>query len=115
MRFQHFYDEELPKFSVPTLAKKELFAEKLAATITRNKPRDHFDIYMLLKRGYDIDLKLAEKKCAPVEFDIVRMFNKAKKLHKRWNEDMLPLLSEEIEFNEVIQTLAEYFDLKSNK
>ncbi len=113
----HFYGEEIPRFSVMTLSKKEMFAEKLAATIGRNKPRDHFDVYMLIKNGYKLDCKLAEKKCkqAGCEFDIVKMFNKAKKLHTRWEEDMLPLLANEVEFKEVIQTLAKSFDLKSHK
>ncbi|MGM5482682.1 MAG: nucleotidyl transferase AbiEii/AbiGii toxin family protein, partial [Nanobdellota archaeon] len=96
----HFYDE-IPSFSVKTLAAKELFAEKLAATIGRNQPRDHFDIYMILKKGLTLDYTIAKKKCeaSGYEFDIEKMFNKAKKLHNKWEEDMLPLLKELIEFN----------------
>lgn len=113
----HFYDEELPEFSVKTLSKREMFAEKIAATISRNKPRDHYDIYMLLENNFEIDYKLAKEKCKACgcEFDVVRMFNKAKKLHKRWNEDMLPLLSEEVQYEEVIRTLAKYFNLNSKR
>jgi predicted nucleotidyltransferase component of viral defense system len=113
----HFYDEEIPKFSVSTLAAKEMFAEKLAATIGRNKPRDHFDIYMILKKGLPLDYSIAKKKCKASgnTFDLERMFNKAKKLHNKWDEDMIPLLSEEIKFKEVIKTLAKHFDLKAVK
>jgi len=113
----HFYEEFIPEFSVSTLSEREMFAEKLAAAIARNKPRDHFDLYMLVKKGYKIDFKLAQKKCklSGCEFDIVMMFNKAKKLYKRWDDDMLPLLSEEVEFTEVMQTLAKVFDLKSKR
>lgn len=113
----HFYSDFIPEFSVKTLSIKEMVAEKFAATISRNKPRDHFDVYMLIKKGFKLDYRLAKKKCkqSGCEFDIVKMFNKARKLHKRWEEDMIPLLAEEIEFKEVIQTLAEYFDLKSHK
>ncbi|MBS3137711.1 hypothetical protein J4232_04715 [Candidatus Woesearchaeota archaeon] len=49
------------------------------------------------------------------EFSILKMFNNAQKLHKRWNEDMIPLLSEEVSFKEVIQTLAKHFNLKIEK
>ncbi|MBS3129765.1 nucleotidyl transferase AbiEii/AbiGii toxin family protein, partial [Candidatus Woesearchaeota archaeon] len=113
----HFYEGFIPEFSVNTLAQKELFAEKLAAAIGRNKPRDHFDVYMLIKNGYTIDLALAEKKCrqSGYEFDVVKMFNKAKRLHKRWDQDMLPLLAEEVAFTEVMKTLAKIFDLKSKR
>ncbi|MFW6220500.1 MAG: nucleotidyl transferase AbiEii/AbiGii toxin family protein [Nanoarchaeota archaeon] len=113
----HFYNKFIPNFYVNTLSKKEMFAEKLAATIGRNKPRDHFDIYMIIKSNQKLDLKLAKEKCklSGYDFDIIKMFNKAKKLHKRWQEDMLPLLSNEIEYKEVIKTLARHFNLKSFK
>jgi hypothetical protein len=43
------------------------------------------------------------------------MFNKAKTLRNRWNSDMLPLLVEEVSFQEVMKTLAAYFKLKEEK
>ena len=113
----HFYGEEIPPFSVSTLAAQELCAEKLAATIGRNKPRDHFDVYMIIKKGLRLDYAIAEKKCrdAGDAFDLERLFNKAKQLHNRWDDDMVPLLAEEIGYQEVIQTLAKHFDLKRMK
>jgi predicted nucleotidyltransferase component of viral defense system len=53
-KIPHYYPENIPPFSVTTLAKKEMMAEKMAATIGRNKPRDHFDLYMILKHKHDI-------------------------------------------------------------
>ncbi len=116
-KINHFYDEEIPQFSVSTLSKEEMFAEKMAATIGRNKPRDHFDIYQIIKKGYKINQDIVKEKCRLAGNDpsITKMFNKAKKLYKRWNEDMLPLISEEITFNEVIKPLAEHFNLKEEK
>ena len=43
------------------------------------------------------------------------MFNRANKLFKRWNEGMLPLIKEDIEFQDVMKTLAEHFNLKEEK
>ena len=43
------------------------------------------------------------------------MFNNAKKLHNHWNSDMIPLLVEEVSFQEVMQTLAKHFNLKVEK
>lgn len=113
----HFYPEDIPEFSVRCLAKKEMLAEKMAATIGRNKPRDHYDIYKIIQAGWKIDEKLVEKKCklSGVEFNKIKMFNRAKKLYRRWNEDMVPMLAVPIEFEEVMTTLAEYFDLKGEK
>jgi len=62
-------------------------------------------------------MELVKKKCEQSGNDpsIIKMFNKARKLHRVWDTDMLPLLSEEVTFEEVIQTLAFYFDLKGEK
>ncbi|MAG78321.1 hypothetical protein CL616_03065 [archaeon] len=116
-KIPHHYPENVPLFSVTTLAKKEMMAEKVAATIGRNKPRDHFDVYMILKHKQPLDLKLVKKKCenSGNEFNIIKMFNKAKKLKNRWDEDMAPLLANNITFQEIMQTLAKHFDLKKEK
>jgi predicted nucleotidyltransferase component of viral defense system len=116
-KIPHYYPENIPPFSVTTLAKKEMMAEKMAATIGRNKPRDHFDLYMILKHKHDIDLKIVAKKCKASgdEFDIVKMFNRAKKLKNRWDQDLGPLLVDRITFQEVMKVLAKHFKLKEEK
>jgi len=114
---KHFYLPFIPKFSVKTVGKKEIIAEKMAAAIGMNKPRDHFDVYMILKEGLPIDLTLVRVKCEQSghEFSIIKMFNQAKKLKNRWDKDMVALLSEPITYQEVIKTLAKYFKLKEEK
>src|SRR3989338_11614000 len=42
-KINHFYSPFIPEFSIKTLAREEIIAEKVAASIGRNKPRDHFD------------------------------------------------------------------------
>ena len=114
---KHFYSDEIPAFIFPTLAREEMIAEKVVAAIDRNKPRDHFDIYMIIKAGIPINIDLVKRKCkeSGTEFDITKMFNMGQKLHRRWNEDMIPLLSEEVSFQEVMGTVAKYFGLKQAK
>ena len=116
-KIKHFYKGIIPDFSINTLAQKEMIAEKVAAAIGRNKPRDHFDIYMLLKKKFEIDIQLVKEKCrqSNVEFNIIRMFDKAKKLKKRWDDDVIPLLAEEATFEEVMKVLAKHFKLKEEK
>ncbi|MBS3078849.1 nucleotidyl transferase AbiEii/AbiGii toxin family protein [Candidatus Pacearchaeota archaeon] len=113
----HFYAPFIPKFSIKTVAEEELIAEKTAATIGRNKPRDHYDVYMILKKGIPINMELVKKKCneSGDEFSIIKMFNKAKMLKNRWDKDMVFLISEEITFQEVIKFLSKHFNLKEEK
>lgn len=116
-KINHFYDPFIPEFSVNTVAKEEMIAEKVAATIGRNKPRDHFDVYKIIKAGMPINLELVKKKCeeSEDEFSIIKMFNNAKKLKNRWDKDMEALLSEPITFQEVIIFLSKHFKLKEEK
>src|SRR3989338_621036 len=100
----HFYKEYIPQFSFNTLSKEEMIAEKVAATIGRNKPRDHYDVYQILKNRMLINMEIVKKKCADSgdEFSIIKMFNNAKKLHRRWHEDMASLLVDPVSFKEVM-------------
>ena len=94
-----------------------MFAEKLAAAIGRNKPRDHFDVYKILKANMPINLEMVKKKCLDSgdEFSVIKMFNKAQTLKNRWDKDMVSLISEPISFQEVITFLAKHFKLKDEK
>jgi len=116
-KLPHFYKDYIPEYEVTTLAKNEMIAEKMAAAIGRNRPRDHYDLYNIIKKKLPLDLKLVKKKCEQSgdEFNITKMFNKAKKLHVRWNEDLVQLLSEKTTFQEVMITLSKYFKLKEEK
>ena len=113
----HFYNEYLPKYSVRTLNVKELMGEKMAATIGRNRPRDHFDIYMIIKKKYSLDLSIVKKKCnsSGNEFNITKMFNRAKKLKNRWDQDLGQFLAEKVTFQEVMITLAKHFKYSEEK
>ena len=98
---KHFYPNHIPSFFVSTLHTQEIMAEKMAAAIGRNRPRDHFDLYKLI---------LANK-----TIDITKMFNRAQKLKGRWDEDVERFLRKKISFQEVMTTLAKHFQLKKEK
>ena len=116
-KINHFYSPFIPEFSIKTIAKGELIAEKLAASIGRNKPRDHFDVYQIIHANMPINLEMVKKKCASSgdEFSVIKMFNKAQTLKNRWDKDMVSLISEPISFQEIIQFLAKHFKLKEEK
>lgn len=116
-KIPHFYDINIPEFSINTLSREEIIAEKVAATIGRNKPRDHYDVYHIIKKRIPINMELVKRKCheSGDEFSIIKMFNNANKLHKRWHDDLAPLLVEEITFKQVITMLAKHFRLNEEK
>jgi predicted nucleotidyltransferase component of viral defense system len=116
-RIKHFYKDNIPEFSIETLAREEILAEKMAAAIGRNRPRDHYDLYRIIREKMQINLTIVKKKCSQsnVEFNIIKMFNRAKKLKRRWDDDLMPLLANEVDFKEVMTTLAKYFKLKEEK
>ena len=116
-KINHFYSPFIPEFSIKTIAKEELIAEKLAASIGRNKPRDHFDVYQIIHANMPINLEMVKKKCASSgdEFSVLKMFNKAQTLKNRWDKDMVSLISEPISFQEVIKFLAKHLKLKEEK
>ena len=113
----HYYKDNIPTFSFQTLSKEEMIAEKVAASIGRNRPRDHYDIYKIINAKIPINMEMVKTKCqdSNVEFNIIKMFNNAKKLKRRWNEDLIPLLDEEVSFQKVMKTLAGHFKLKEKK
>jgi predicted nucleotidyltransferase component of viral defense system len=62
---EHIYPKyrDIPTFSVSVMPLKEILAEKIRALFTRDKPRDIYDIWFLLKKGecatlFDINKKL---------------------------------------------------------
>ncbi|MFT4249790.1 MAG: nucleotidyl transferase AbiEii/AbiGii toxin family protein [Candidatus Woesearchaeota archaeon] len=115
-QISHYY-ENIPVYEVFCLDKQELIAEKVAATIQRNKPRDHYDIYQIIKHQLPISMQLVTTKCAHENTDelVIRMFSQAKKLYNRWDEDMVALLQEPVSFHEVMQVNAKYFTLSEVK
>lgn len=116
IEIKHFYPN-IPKFSMTCISTDEMIAEKMAATIGRNKPRDHYDLYQIIRRNIPIDLELVKQKCIQSgdEFNIIKMFNNAQKLHKRWKEDLEPLLAGDVTFKEIMSMLSKHFNLNDEK
>ncbi|MFH1511108.1 MAG: nucleotidyl transferase AbiEii/AbiGii toxin family protein [Candidatus Woesearchaeota archaeon] len=114
---RHFYQGFIPEFAMKSLSRDEMVAEKVAAAIGRNRPRDHYDLYRIAKQGIPIDMGLARRKCieSGVEFDIIKMFNNARKLKNRWDTDLQPLITEQVSFQEVMRFLSGYFKLSMEK
>lgn len=102
----NFYDLD---FKVKTVNRKEILAEKVRALITRNQPRDYYDVYFLVKEeGVDWDLVKKKVKEAGEEYDRERIFKNAQKVYSRWEEDLESLTREDLDFKECIRELKRH-------
>jgi len=82
--------QEIPSFEVSVLDQKEIAAEKIRCIMTREKARDVYDLWFLLKRGATIDVPLVNKKCKiyDIKFDreafVVKLYEK----RGMWTRDL---------------------------
>ncbi|MBU2638657.1 MAG: nucleotidyl transferase AbiEii/AbiGii toxin family protein [Nanoarchaeota archaeon] len=85
---------EIPSFEVYAMEEKEIAAEKVRAILSRDKARDVYDLWFLLKKGVKLEPGLVEKK-----LKIIGMpFNKNNLLEaiaakeKMWEMDLQKLI-----------------------
>jgi hypothetical protein len=82
--------------------------------ITRNQPRDYFDIYMIISSNMKINMDLVRSKTkeAQEEFSIERIFNNARKIYSRWEQDIGHLTNEFVDYHTVVKALQKEFKYK---
>ena len=81
---------EIPSFEVTVLDAQEIAAEKVRCIMTREKPRDVYDLWFLSKRKIPIDLSLIDKKLKlyHVVFDKAMFHEKLEQKRKMWTHDL---------------------------
>ncbi len=86
--------KEIPSFDVFAMEPKEILAEKVRAIYSRNKPRDVYDLWFLLKRGAEIDFKLLDKKLKIVglKFSKKEFLKKIDEKESLWRNDLSPMM-----------------------
>jgi len=84
----------LEEFDINAMQVEEIICEKIHAIHKRPKPRDLYDFHNLLKRGYKINVDLANKKLESLEikFEIGEFSKHVEKLRAKWEIDMKGLL-----------------------
>ena len=95
--------EEIPSFDIILMQKKEIFAEKIRAIMTRDKARDIYDLWFLIENKVEFDKKLAENKLRYYnkswnEKDFDRAVNAKKSI---WLSELNPILDVIPEFQKV--------------
>lgn len=53
---------EIPSFELSVLSAEEIAAEKIRGIMTREKPRDVYDLWFLIKRGTKVDIPKVNRK-----------------------------------------------------
>jgi len=87
------YDDVRP-FVVTVLTVEHLLAEKVRALLVRGKPRDLYDIWLLLRQGVRPDPALIERKLALYEmaWNPDALEEALERVRADWERDLRPLL-----------------------
>ena len=94
------YDDVRP-FVVTALTVEHLMAEKIRALLVRGKPRDLYDIWLLLRQGVRPDTALIERKLALYEmtWDPGGLQEALERIRVGWERDLRPLLPQFVPYD----------------
>ena len=104
---------DIPSFNVSVMPLQEILAEKIRALFTREKPRDVFDIWFLLKRGasttlHDVNKKL---KLYKEKFSKEKFIEKIENKRKAWNMDLKGVIKDKLpDFNIIKKEIVEHIN-----
>jgi predicted nucleotidyltransferase component of viral defense system len=92
------YDDVLP-FVVTVLTPEHLLAEKVRALIVRAKPRDLYDVWLLLAQGVTLERGLVEQKLALYGLDLTAasLEPALSQAARDWERDLRPLLPQYVD------------------
>jgi predicted nucleotidyltransferase component of viral defense system len=102
--------KELGSFELRVLRVDELLAEKVRAVMTRDKPRDVYDVWFLLNNGVKLDKGLVEKKLKAYDsrFSMEAFLAAARRKKGMWISDLRDLMIGELpEFDTVIHDITQ--------
>jgi predicted nucleotidyltransferase component of viral defense system len=101
---------ELPAFELHVMSLREMMAEKVRAIMTRDKPRDIYDLWFLFRKGIPLDIGLAERKLSlyDVEFSVQDIIQAAERMRGAWKRDLGSLIIGRLpDFDGVLVVLRE--------
>jgi predicted nucleotidyltransferase component of viral defense system len=96
------YDDVRP-FVVTVLTLEHLMAEKVRALLVRGKPRDLYDVWLLLSQGVSPDQALIKRKLALYEmaFSAEALEEALTRVQADWERDLRPLLPQFVGYEDV--------------
>ena len=101
------YDDVRP-FVVTVLTLEHLMAEKVRALLVRSKPRDLYDIWLLLHRGTQPDAALIDRKLAlyGMALEPGALGEALEQIRAEWERDLRPLLPQFVPYQDVRETIV---------
>ena len=86
---------DLQPYTCLVMDLREILAEKIRAILTRQKARDVYDLWFLLKKNVDVDINLINKKLEfyNKRFNKKEFISQLKKMEKIWSVELKPLLN----------------------
>jgi len=100
---------DLKPYTIIVMAEKEILAEKIRAIMTRNKPRDVFDLYFLLNKGIIFDLHFVNTKLAYYQevFEKKKFIEKVKEKQIVWEQELNDYCHSVPEFKNILIFISE--------
>ena len=104
----HSEFDDVRPFVVTVLTLEHLMAEKVRAMLVRSKPRDLYDIWLLMHRGVRPDPALIERKLAlyGMHWDPAALEEPLERVRAGWERDLRPLLPQFIPYEDALEGLA---------
>lgn len=102
---------EIPSFELSVLDIEEIAAEKIRCILTREKPRDIYDLWFLSKKGITLDVSLVNKKLKiyKLTFNKNEFIKKVNEKQKMWKRDLKDLIIGTLpEFDAVVTELVDW-------
>ena len=90
---------EIPSFEVFALQEKEIVAEKVRAILTREKPRDVYDLWFLITKKqvvFDVDLINKKLRLYNLKFNLNKFIKVIEAKKNLWNMDLKNLIIHEL-------------------
>jgi len=102
---------EIPSFELSVLDIEEIVAEKIRCILTREKPRDIYDLWLILKKGIKVNISLVNKKLKiyKLTFNSKEFMEKVNEKHNMWRRDIQDLIIGKLpEFNIVTKDIGNW-------
>jgi len=102
---------DIPSFVIRTMQEKEILAEKVRALLTRDRARDMYDLWFLLRKGIPLDGELIENKLAyyNVKFDTGRFLQALREKEHGWKDELKPFVSDLPEYKSALRDVVDAF------
>lgn len=102
----------ITSYILKNIALEEILAEKVRAIMTRRRPRDLYDLSMLIKRGIQPDGSIIQNKLDyyDLRFDHESFMKRVKDLDKSWSSEMDQLTNSGSGFQECLEIVKNAFE-----